>query len=320
MIKRYFTVCLAAAGLTAFSCHSNLFLGKVEGIGGKALALNGRTPFFHAKVSVYDLKPTGFYAETDTDDSGEFHVSGVPDGKYRVVISSPNNLFSESYFIEVVDGYSPGHVEALIDPAREGTFLVIPGKYDDPGEVLGELGYLYQTTDAASLANFPSVVDGADILCIGSGADNSYAANAFVRSSLRSFVSAGGILVVTDKAWPYIAGAWPGVIGWGENPEIGESQEVTANIADADLRAYFTRESWKLSYDLPGWALPAEVQGDVLVSGNVTTRNGLREDAPLLCGFSYGDGFVIYSTFGWRRQIATGRLILRAALYVLANR
>jgi len=320
MVKKILVLNVVASLATVVACRSDLFLGRVEGVAGKAIAPNGRTPFYGAKVVVEELKQPGYYAESVTDVAGVFAFPAVPDGKYRVTVTSVNGVFKTLYFVEVVDGHSPEGVEVILPPARARSFYVVPGKYDDIGAVWADLGYLYKTLDVSALAVTPNPLADADVVSINSGADTSWADNAVVRSNLRSFVAAGGHLLVSDRAWPFIAKTWPGKIEWGSSPEVGSSQELAATFADTDLAKYMTVPTWRLYYDLPGWALPEAGGGPVFVTGDVATAGGPRDDAPLLLGFPAGDGFVTFATFTWRRQLAAGRLPARVALYLLANR
>jgi hypothetical protein len=317
-IRRTFPIMLLL--LTA-ACQTDLFFGQVEGAGGKVIAPNGRTPVYKAKVVIEDVEPGGYYGETFTTAAGDFSFESVPDAKYRMDISSPNGLFGTVYYAEVVDGHSPGGVEIVMSPLREGTFVDVAGRYDDVGVVLSDLGYLYRTMEAEALAQPTNPLAGADVAFLGSGIDVALAEDDRVVANLKSFVAAGGRLIVSDRAWPFIEAAWPARIDWAADPAIGSGgREIVATIADNDLRRCATVATWRIAYNLGGWALPESTAGTVFVRGDVDTSAGPRKDTPLLVGFEDGAGFVAYSTFAWRTQYAQGRVAVRVLNYLIANR
>ena len=314
-------VILLAFLLATTACQTDLFFGQVEGVGGKVIAPNGRTPLYGAKVAIEDVEPGGYYGETITTAAGDFLFESIPDAQYRMDISSPNGLFATVYYAEVLDGHSPGDVEITMSPVRAGTFVDVKGRYDEMGVVLADLGYLYRTVDADALAQATNPLAGADVVLLGSGVDVALAEDNRVIANLKSFVAAGGRLIVSDRAWPFVKAAWPGKIGWAADPAIGNGgQEIEAAISDNDLRRCATVAKWRIEYDLGAWTLPESTVGTVFVSGDVDTAAGPREGAPLLVGFNDGAGFVAFSTFAWRTQYVQGRVAVRVLNYLIANR
>jgi len=304
----------------AAACRTDIFFGLAEGAAAKVVAPNGRTPFYGAGVTIEGLKEAGYYAQTKTDANGNFSFPATPDGQYRVTITSSNGLFQTAYMLEVEDGYSAGDVEILAAPAHAESFINVPGRYDDMGVVLKDLGYRFRTLDAATLAVAPSPFDGADLVCLDSGVDASSAENAAVIDNLRQFVAAGGRLMVSDRAWPFVRAAWPNAVVWPNDPEVGGgNQKTPAAFAAEDLRRCATVDRWRLYYRLAGWALPTSTSGTVFVQGDVETAGGTQENAPLLVGFSYGRGYVTYATFDWRTQYDESRLAIRSFHYLITN-
>ncbi|HUU56087.1 MAG TPA: hypothetical protein VMW93_01980 [bacterium] len=305
---------------TTTACQTDLFFGKVEGVGGTVLAPNGRTPSYKAKVAIRDLEPGGYAGETLTAATGEFLFKSIPDALYRIDVYSPNGLFETGYYAEVEDGHSPGGIEVNMAPVRAGTFFDVPGRYDDVGVVLSDLGYLYRTIDVDALAQSTNPLAGAEVAFLGSGIDAGGAEDERVVANLRSFVAAGGRLIVSDRAWPFVKAAWPGKINWGADPAVGNGgQEIEATLSEEDLKRCLTVAKWRIKYDLGAWALPESTAGTVFVRGDVATTAGPREGAPLLVGFDDGAGFVAFSTFEWRTQYADGRLPVRVLNYLIAN-
>lgn len=317
MVKKL--LCLTMV-LLCSSCRTDLFLGKVEGVAATVYAPNGRTPAYRADVAVADVKAGGYYGEAVTSSAGYFAIPGIPDGTYRVDVTSANRLFKTSFHADVLDGYSAGGIESLLAPAREGTFVDVRGRYDDMGTVFGDLGYRYRTLAAEALAQQENPLRDADIVCLNSGVDPTWAENDTVIKNLRSFAEKGGRLIVSDQAWPFIKAAWPGKISWRTDPAIGKpQQEVDGVFVDAGMKRCATVPKWRLRYDLGNWAVPSGTAGVTFVGGDVETSTGKLTGAPLLVGFGYGRGFVVFSTFGWRTQYARGRLSVRIFQYLIAN-
>jgi hypothetical protein len=318
MVKKtlYLTLLLAA-----LACRSDLLLGKVDGVAANIYAPNGRTPAYRAEVVVADLKAGGYYGKTATSPTGYFAIPGIPDGLYRIDATSPNGLLKTGFHAEVVDGYSVANVEALLAPVRVGTFVNVPGLYDDMGTVFGDLGYLYKTVGEDAFAGNQNPLRDADILCLNSGVDTALAQEEAFITNLRSFVEEGGLLITSDRAWPFVKAAWPGKVTWPEDPAVGKGgQDVEGTFVDADLKKYVTIPKWRLKYELGDWAIPDDTTGTVFVSGDVETSSGTRANAPLLIGFAYGRGFVAFSTFGWRTQYGHGRVAVHVFHYLIGNK
>ncbi len=302
------------------ACRTDLFLGKAEGVAANVYAPNGRTPAYRADVAVADIKPGGYYGEAVTSASGYFAIPEIPDGTYRVDVTSANRLFKTSFHADVLDGHSAGGVEVLMAPARAETFVNVPGRYDDIGTIFDDLGYRYQTIGVDLLARSESPLRDAEIVCLNSGADAAWAENDTVIENLRAFVEKGGRLIVSDQAWPFLEAAWPQKITWRTDPAVGKpQQEVEGVFVDAEMKRCATVPKWPLRYDLGNWAVPTGTAGTTFIIGDVETSAGRLDDAPLLIGFGYGRGFVVFSTFGWRTQYAQGRLAVRVFHYVIAN-
>ncbi len=308
--------------LTIFAagCQTDLFAGKVEGVAGTVVAANGRTPLYGAAVTLEDVKPRGYSGTATTDSHGGFSFPAAPDGVYKINVNSPNGLFAGTFKGEVVNGHFPDGVKMRMGASQVGTFLNIPGRYDDMGVVLGDLGYPYATMDASRLTEDPNPIEGYDLVLLNSGADAHAAADPQVIANLRSFVDAGGRLLASDAAWPFLAAAWPGEIDWGSDPEIGKGgQDPDTVITNAGLEAAAWTGAWEIFYDQPKWALPAAATEMTFVRGDVQTYEGNRNNAPLLVGFAFGNGYVAFATFNWRTQYDQSRLPVRAFNYLVAN-
>ncbi len=285
------------------------------------VARNGQTPLYRADVVIEDVKQPGYYGRTETDAAGEFDFPEVPDARYRLTATAANGLFNTYFFADVLDGHSPDGVEVAAKPTRAGTFIVVPGVYDDMGVIFADLGYVYRTVDVASLAVSPSPLAGMDIVCLNSGVDISWAASEAVKANLRSFVDGGGRLLVSDRAWPFVREIWPAQVTWGSDPETGKGgQDTAGTLTDDDFKRCMAVSEWDLRYDMDGWALPATTSATVFIRGDVATTGGDRAGAPLLLGFASGKGYVVYATFNWRTQYLEGRFPVPAFYYFITNR
>jgi len=318
MAKRIF---IAALFLGITACRTDLFLGKVEGVAANVFAPNERTPAYRAGVVIEDVKNYGYYGETSTSQTGTFSFPAVPDGVYQVSVTSANGVFGTGFYVEVVDGHSPGDVKVSMVPTRVGTFLNVSGRYDDMGVIFSDLGYAFRSVAIEDLARAANPLEDADIVCVNSGVDTAWAQDEIIVQRLRSFVWRGGRLVVSDQAWPFLKAGWPKKVTWPQDPAVGSgNQNVDASFADADLKRCATVSTWPLRYDLGNWALPEDTRGTVFARGDVNTSSGSRDDAPLLLGFTHGSGFVVFSTFGWRAQYGRGHLPVRVFNYLVANK
>lgn len=152
-----------------------------------------------------------------------------------------------------------------------------------------------------------------------------------IANALRGFVSNGGELLVTDWAYPVITQAFPGKIRFlGDEPRIGVAGQIAAVEAqEPALARYMGADEVAVHMDLGYWAVMDKVAsgvevaliGDVQVDPTNPPRfspsppgatSHIREELeadetvpkgietlpqkPLLVGFEYGDGYVIYSS------------------------
>lgn len=152
-----------------------------------------------------------------------------------------------------------------------------------------------------------------------------------IANALGEFVGNGGELLATDWAYPVIAQAFPGKIGFlGDDPRIGVAGQIAAVEAqDPALARYVGADEVAVHMDLGYWAVIDNVAsgvevaliGDVQVDPTNPPRFSpslpgatphIREELdadeaepkgietlpqkPLMVGFEHGDGYVIYSS------------------------
>ena len=160
-------------------------------------------------------------------------------------------------------------------------------------------------------------------------------------SALRTFVENGGILEATDWAYPVIKKTFSDYVTFlGDDPRIGVAGQITSvDAQDPSLARYMGDDATTIELDLGYWAVIDKVAegvevrltGDVSVdptnpprfgSASGAPRASLSEEPeagsavpkgvetlrgkPLVVGFPYGDGFVMYSSPHIHAQLYTG--------------
>lgn len=160
----------------------------------------------------------------------------------------------------------------------------------------------------------------------GIEADDALVADAEVIENVRTFVSGGGVLVVTDWAYDLVEAAWPDAIAFaGDEAVLDDAQrggrgEVTARVLDPEISARLGADQLGIRYDFSHWAVIDHVSDRVAVhlEGDITWRASEaegdvpREGVPLLVSFEEGLGQVVFATFHFRvqtPQVADGLLL-----------
>jgi len=198
--------------------------------------------------------------------------------------------------------------------------------WDNIQVVLNNLGpyYKYDNITDPYLANPDSILGHySNIFANCSPYASSYAAGAANR--IKKWVSESGYFYASDYAYEYIEAAFPTYIDFPTYPKIGVgNQYVTADIVDPGLAAYLNQNTIQLYYDLWSWVVVDNVspqtktylygtyevyateQGTGVVQHllkSMEYQSRLKErqlgtkSGPLMVGFDYEDGYVIFTTF-----------------------
>lgn len=203
---------------------------------------------------------------------------------------------------------------------------VTPPYYDDIGEILTNMKYIFTEIKPSDLSDYDLIKD-YDIIFINcAGGLEQPAQDA--KTALQQFVQNGGNLYTSDWAFIFIQNSFPEYITF--HGYIGEAQAATCTVVDPGLQDYL----WGINiggitYNLSSW-VPIESissQTKVYLTGSYTVYESmgsaniksLREQGtpesrskipsttesnkPLAVCFSYGNGKVIHTTFHNEAQL-----------------
>ena len=161
---------------------------------------------------------------------------------------------------------------------------------DDMGKVLSKIKMPWTQVEDYQFSN-RQYLKRFNVLFINCSAGGSPSAN---KLALNSFVKEGGVLYVSDLSAGNVGQVFPGKINFGS----GQSpQRVNAKIVSSDLSSALGKNEVRIHFDLPAWIPISSVADDVDVF--MTAKVGLIKSrhSPIMAGFSYGAGYVIYTSF-----------------------
>ncbi|MEM4531555.1 MAG: M12 family metallo-peptidase, partial [Thermofilaceae archaeon] len=178
--------------------------------------------------------------------------------------------------------------------------VTTPG-YDNMGAVLETLGRQYTTIHPEIVADLNAIRHYATVFVnCGWGLDLPAKA---AKEAVRQYVYEGGVLYASDWAYVFIAEAFPEYVQFAG--KTGAPGQVDAYVTDHGLATYLGTSSLFLQFDLPQW-VPVEstdARVRVYVAGEVT-YGGQTAKKPVVIGFEYGRGKVIYTAFHHAAQDA----------------
>jgi hypothetical protein len=270
---------------------------------GTFVAPNGTTAIAGGLVTASTAP--GCTASTAQD--GTFSLRQVPSGPAEVV--AQRGIFKGR------GTFTPGTPITLpVDPASVHISYVA-GDYDHVEAAARRLGF---NPTAVSAANLASVSHSSlDMLMLNCGLDESYSSNSATRSALQSFVQAGGVLYVSDYAYVYVNGAFPGRIQFlaagADAPYLGGKSDVQATVVDPALTVALGRSSAAIRFDLESWVVMDSAAGDtkVLLRGPAKLLDGSTlADRPFAVQFGSGAGRVTYTSFHNEAQSTSDMEIL----------
>lgn len=183
----------------------------------------------------------------------------------------------------------PGrYLEKVARRWRPKIYVTSPG-YDDIGQVLNSMG--------AAFAPFRGDYD-CELLFVNCGTRDH-----LDPERLRAFVRSGGCLYASDLTSSLIDAAFPRAFRFGGS---GRPGQVAAKVVDDELRAV-VGDTTAIRFDLPGWAVLEECQGETLVAAARRTPYARR---PLMVEVEQGDGAVFYTSFHNRAQVSKQEKVL----------
>ncbi|MBN1934379.1 MAG: hypothetical protein JW934_06925 [Anaerolineae bacterium] len=172
-------------------------------------------------------------------------------------------------------------------------FLVSPSDFDDIGAVLNQLGkgFEHQTIDWYTMSNIQSLT-GCEVLFLNCSGEAS-SPNSQVAKNITQFVHNGGSLYASDYAGGAIQAAFPNRISFDQNGSVGK---VSCNVVDEGLSEIIGTDI-DIEFDMGGWWQITDVGQDIRVFLRANSNN-----QPIIAGFSYGQGHVIYTSFHNKAQ------------------
>jgi hypothetical protein len=181
---------------------------------------------------------------------------------------------------------------------------VVYGKYDDVGELMGDLGIPFDVyTDPEALYGDAELLASYDAVFANCGSehtirnDSSYSSQEL--DNVRDWVLAGGTLYASDWEFELFEGAVPDAAVFADDPLKGAAGVITAQVLDRNVEAILGTDHAQISYDLTSWAVVEDVdQGTPLVIGEVDGT--LR---PLALMHWEGQGRTVFTTFHNENQM-----------------
>lgn len=290
--------------------------------------LEGAVVYTHVVNDADELIDT---RETYTAADGTWSIEELRgDQKYTIYVQYGNEII-DMFDVEVASN-AEVEVPAPACGADLGRVAVITGNYDDWEEVLPDVGITnYELvngmtgtelgqflSDPENLAEFGGLFFAGghieeDVLYDSDGSDTSGTVDA-VRTAVRDFAAAGGVVFASDWSYDVVELCWPDKIDFlGEDTEpdaaqLGEPDTVRAKVTHRAMADNIGVENVDVRFDLDTWPIIERVHESVTVyqrADEVGYREGteqhVSEDAPLLVGFKVGEdtgGKVIFSS--WR--------------------
>ncbi len=170
-----------------------------------------------------------------------------------------------------------------------------PPHYDDIGSVLWQMGFRAETIGIHDLTDFQRLqqFDAVFVNC-SDGCRNFSDGRA-----LTQYVAEGGILYASDYACDVVAAAFPQALQFGISGLFAFfGEELEATVVDQTL-ADFIGPRIRLRFDLPAWQHVERWHPSCRVY--LMARSGWRQRA-LLVSFTYGKGFVVFTSFHNKAQ------------------
>ena len=340
-----------------------------EGIGsGEGYWLTGARVYVTVGTDVY---------ETTTDENGAFTLNAVPAGSQTLHVEK--GAFRAVTDIVVVEGQVTRVDQLCVAPST--TIAVVTGVFDAIENVLFSMGFQPKACLPSGMAGCPSqlypsgtvtLVKGMpdfagdpeaayyitdfldndallaqyDIVFFNCGLADEYYYSApdTAKQNLADYVTQGGSIYVSDRAYELLRVSFPGLLKWAPpgNPQdwLGDRQRawvgvaipaLAATITDVSLATAVGSASIDIVYDKAGWVplgtLSDQPQGvhSWMKAAQVPldlnrdlTADSVVNDDPLLVSVKFGQGRVSYTTFHMHEQAtAQMRAVLQYMIFEL---
>ena len=265
-------------------------VGEVDvgGLSGEICEPDG-TPAEGARVWVaVDLDSDGdgeTIVETVTDAAGRFSLLGLPLGP--VVVNVKKGRYNLELDATVAAG---GGVTELPAPecldASELSIAVVPGYFDDIGDLLDDLGLTY-TVERPDVFLSAAALSGYDLVfapCDGTAKAN--------LPAVRAFVQAGGGVYVSDYSLLAFAELYPDAVEVDRGSYAGPTTGV---VVDSALAAVIGTSSVSVAMDT-GVTLDF-LDADTSVDADLLLTVARPTDQPAIVRVRDGDGSVVFTSF-----------------------
>lgn len=182
-----------------------------------------------------------------------------------------------------------------MSPNKEKSrFLVTPRGFDDIGAVLSEMGDAFACVEIDwDMLEKPGSLDGCEVLFINCACESLVYAER-IAPSIQEFVKNGGSLYCSDWAGAVLKAAFPNVFDFGQS---GTKCELECSVVDEGLRELIG-QTIGIHFDLSSWWRITKARGDFRCF--VVGPNKM----PVVAGFVYGRGNVIYTSFHNEAQLS----------------
>jgi len=310
-------------------------------ISGRVCSPSGSMWLADAIVYTHLFTNSGYLYDTKqvyTDPDGYWIMEDLPPERdYTIYVQYGDEILDE------IDVYlDDGETHKLEEPEcfdpLQIDVAVIVGDYDDFQLVLGNMGFAnYELVDGLNESELTTFLldidamleydmiffngghieeeviyeaDGEDSPDEGDTASSSVEVDSTqIMENIKTYVSEGGTVYASDWAYDVVEIGWPDAIDFvGEDTDpdaaqLGEYDDLSADVADQTLAEWLDSQTMEIEYDLPVWPPIEEVSGYVTthLTGDVSYREGQDTteltDVPLLVSFSSGNGRVVFSTF-----------------------
>jgi hypothetical protein len=296
-------------------------------VSGRVLSPSGSFGLFDALVSVdfLDANGLGAHLQTHTRFDGQFKLSGLPAGEYR--LNATRGRYTGAITLTLgVDTDTVTDADIVVS-GGDTHFVVVSGSFDSIEDILGGngLGFEPVLVDGWNQVDWvPEVVNATylqnvDAVFLNCGIDDSFFDRTDLaerRQVLLDYVEAGGGLYISDWAYDVMEWLFPDALDFYDDDtehdvaQIGQAEEVTAVIEDVTLQKLVGR-TVQITYDLGSWAILEDadtavdaLRVEVLARATVHTYGGTElENVPLAASVGVGSGTVIYTTFHNEAQL-----------------
>ena len=257
-------------------------------------------------------------SEDSTDEAGRFRLDGLPTGRDYIVYVVKGS-FEATFEVTLTTGtYEIPEEECRLQPPN---IAVVTGDYDHIEDIISDMGLDFTTYDGTfgateyrSFLTDPTAMAEYDIIFFNCGVSQSWLTmeREIIRENIRSFVSNGGSIYVSDWAYFFVELPFPAKIDfYGDDleygaPMVGSEGSVSANVIDVTMAAIIGSVGADINFDLPMWVVVEGLGPDVnvLLEAEVTVAAGFGTfttlpSAPIAARFDIGEagGRVIYTAF-----------------------